>query len=697
MSRLEGPSAEAVRTLFEPTSVAIVGASTSGRGLTVVESLRDVGYSGDVACVNPKYEEIAGYPCFASLEAIPFVPDAVVVAVARDRVVPVVEQCAAIGAKGAVVLAIGFAEANDEGKRLQEQIVTVAHDAGMAILGPNCQGLINFAKPVSLYMDNVYAYKPGRVGFLAQSGSVMTALTNNRRGVRWSHAVSSGNEAVVDAAAVLEFYVSSSDVDVICMFLESIRSPDKFFRQCDLARELGKPIVIMKTGKTPAAQRAAAAHSGALAVPERLIDARFKRHGVLRADSLEELLETTIALQSKKRPSRGQIAAMTASGGQIELVLDNLPGTGLSTPAFTAATQDAVSGLLPDFLPPKNPLDWWGMDEYDMNLPKLVAAVAADDGVDIVVQVSDFTFGPTGESNRAGGSVGSSMQLSPTMDELFVVLDGVGGAPSAEEVEDALDKGVLVLSGFDTGLRALGHLVEYGASAEKASTARPVETDATREILSRGEGGLISGGSAFHLLEAAGLETAAGAVADSESEALLLAERYGYPVVAKVADEGVSHKSDSGGVILNIANPEELSQAITRLKKLGAKKFLIQEQVSGGVEIFLGLQTEPTLGTFVIAGLGGIWAEMLNDVQIRPVGLRDGEALQMLQQLRGYATLTGARGSELVDLDALVESIEKLDALAQVIGSEIVSLDVNPLVLAGSRAIAVDALLVKPE
>jgi acyl-CoA synthetase (NDP forming) len=683
--------------LFEPRSVAIVGASTSGRGLVIVESLRDVGYTGEVACVNPKYQEIAGFPCYASLADVPFAPDAVMVAVARDRVISIVEQAAAIGAKSAVVLAIGFAEADEEGKRLQQQIVTIAREAGMAILGPNCQGLINFAKPAALYMDNVYAYEPGRVGFLAQSGSVMTALTNNRRGVRWSHAVSSGNEAVVDAAAVLEFYVSSPDVDVICMFLESIRRPDKFFEQCDLARELGKPIVVMKTGKTPAAQRAAAAHSGALAVPERLIDARLKRHGVLRADSLEELLETAIALQSKKRPSRGQIAALTASGGQIELVLDNLPGTGLSTPVFTATTQNALRKLLPDFLPPKNPLDWWGMDNYDVNLPTLVATVANDDGVDIVVQVSDFTFGPTGESNRAGGSLNAAKMLSPAMDELFVVLDGVGGAPEAEEVEEALSNGVLVLSGFDTGLRALGHLVEYGAATQKPVAARPVDVDATREILLRSESGMISGGSAFHLLQAADLTTAAGEVSDSEMGALSLAEQYGYPVVAKVADEGVSHKSDSGGVILNISGSEELSDAISRLQGLGAKKFLIQEQVDNGVEIFLGLQTEPKLGTFVIAGLGGIWAEMLDDVQIRPVGLREGEALEMLRRLRGYGTLAGARGADAVDLDALVEVIEKLDALGQAIGGEIVSLDVNPLVLVGSRAVAVDALLVKPE
>jgi acyl-CoA synthetase (NDP forming) len=663
----------------------------------VVEGLRGVGFAGEVACINPKYGEIIGFHCYESLSKLPFVPEAVLVAVARERVVPVLKEAAEIGAKSAVVFAFGFAEADEAGKDLQDQLTDIAQEAGMAVLGPNCQGFVNFAKPTALYMDSVIPYEPGRVAVLAQSGSVTTALTNNRRGVRWSHAVSSGNEAVVDAASVLEYFVASSDVDVICLFLESIRRPDEFMKQCDIASELGKPIVVMKTGKTVDAQRAAVAHSGALAVPDRLVDALLRRHGVHRADSLEELLETAIALQSKKRPSRGQVAAVASSGGQIELILDNLPGTGLTTPPFTVETQEKLREMLPAFLPPKNPLDWWGIANPDESMPALIEVVAADENVDIVVQASDFTQGPTGSENRAGTPLDTSLLLSPEREELFVVLDGVGGAPTAKDVEGALSQGILVLSGFDTGLRALGHLVDFGTRRSPAAEPLPVDFAVVRRALDGGGDGLNGGGSAFSLLGAAGFRTAKGGVVDSESAALALASECGYPVVLKIADEGVSHKSDSGGVILSIGGPDELSEAVMRLKNIGATKFLVQEQTTGGVEIFLGLQSEPRLGTFVIVGLGGIWTELLDDVQIRPVGLREGETHDMIRKLRGYSRLTGARGSEPVDLDVLAECIRRLDALGVAIGREICSLDVNPLILAGGRAVVVDALLVRRE
>jgi acetyltransferase len=695
MSRTPGASLESVRALFEPASVAVVGASTSGRGLIMVENLRDVSYSGEVACINPKYDDVAGFHCYGSLSKLPFTPEAVLVAVARERVLPVLREAAEIGAKSAVVLAIGFAEADEQGRELQDQLVAIAQEAGMAILGPNCQGFVNFVKPTALYMDSVVPYEPGRVGFLAQSGSVMTALTNNRRGVRWSHAVSSGNEAVVDAASVLEYFVASADVDVICFFLESIRRPNEFFQQCDLASELGKPIVVMKTGKTVDAQRAAVAHSGALAVPDRLVDALLQRHGVHRADSLEELLETSLALQSKKRPSTGRIAALTASGGQIELILDNLPGTGLTTPPFTQETQQKLREMLPAFLPPKNPLDWWGIPKPEESMPALIGVVAADPNVDIVVQASDFTVGPTGSESRAATALDTSLLLSPEREELFVLLDGVGSAPTAEDVEGALSQDLLVLSGFDTGLRALGHLVDFGTRRPPAAEPLPVDLAVVRRFLDSGGDGLNGGGSAFSLLGAAGLQTAKGDVVDSESAALALAGECGYPVVLKVADESVAHKSDSGGVVLSIGGPDELSAAVTQLRNIGATKFLVQEQITGGMEIFLGLQSEPRLGTFVIVGLGGIWTELLDDVQIRPVGLREGEADEMIRKLRGYSRLTGARGSEPVDLDVLAECILKLDALGAAIGREIRSLDVNPLILAGGRAVAVDALLVR--
>jgi len=675
---------------MEPTSIAIVGASMSGTGHTVVANLKALGYTGQVACVNPKYQDILGFPCFASLDDLPYVPDTVLMAVARERVVGILETAAAKGAKSAVVLAIGFGEADDEGRVLQEQLVRVASEAGMAVLGPNCQGYVNFAKPVALYMDTVATdYPAGRVGLIAQSGSVVTALTNNRRGVRWSHIVSSGNEATVDAAAMLEYYVASPDVDVVCAFLESIRRPEKFFAQCDLAYEVGKPIVVVKTGRTVAAQNAATAHSGALAVPDRLVDALLRRHRVSRADSLEELLETAIALQSKKRPKGGRLGVMTASGGQIELVLDNLPGTDLTVEPFTSSTQTTLSAALPSFLEPKNPLDWWGTPNYETAVTALVDAVASDEHVDVVVQAADFTAGPTGVENRADHNVAMARELHATHEELFVVLDGVGGAPTAANAEAALADGVLVLAGFEKGLRALGHLVRYSqASAPVAKNAVVAE----RSILSDAQG---SQNVAFDLLRSVGLVSAEGIVVADEDEANTVADQLGFPVVAKIANEGAAHKSDQGGVILNITSHDELDDAMKKLRSIGANRFLIQRQITDGVEIYLGLQSQPTLGTFVIVGLGGIWTELLDDVQIRPVGLLEGEAHEMIRALRGYKRLTGARGAEPVDLDVLADCIMRVDALGAGIGDLIESLDINPMILTGSSAVAVDALLVR--
>jgi hypothetical protein len=221
-----------------------------------------------------------------------------------------------------------------------------------------------------------------------------------------------------------------------------------------------------------------------------------------------------------------------------------------------------------------------------------------------------------------------------------------------------------------------------------------LDAAAVRAALSGSGDGLNGGGAAFSLLGAAGLLTARGAVADSSEGALAIAADLGYPVVAKIADEGIAHKSDQGGVILSIGSPDELTDALQRLRKSGATKFLVQEQMAG-TEIFLGLQSQPALGTFVIVGIGGIWTELLDDVQIRPVGLREGEAHDMVRQLRGYGQLAGARRTEPVDLDLLAECVHRVDALGLLAGSEIGSLDVNPLMLAGNRAVVVDALLVR--
>lgn len=685
---MEEAFAAAVESVLAPNRVAVVGASSSGRGYTIVRNFRSLGFAGEVACVNPKYNDILGYCCYPSLEDIPFVPDAVIVAVGRDRVPGVIELAARKGALGAVVFAIGFGEADERGRELESQLKSLARDANMAIIGPNCQGVINFTQSVPLYTDVVQPYRAGTVGLIAQSGSVLTALVNNRRGVRWAHAVSTGNETIVDAADVIGYYVGNPGITVICAYLEAIRRPAEFFRQCSRAEAAGKPVIVCQSGLTDAAREAATAHSGALAAPHRLVAALQRRYGVIRVESLEELLETAIALQSKRRPRGGGMAVISTSGGQISLLHDNLPGTSLTLPDFTPATQAALAGLVASFVRPVNPLDWWGTADPDDALPQILETAAGDIGIDIVLQVSDFTVGPTGPNIRAQRPLRSARTVAPRCAELFVLLDAVEGAPRAQDVETCAADELLVLSGLRSGVRALSHLVDY----EQRRAARPA--DVTHESAAETASQLRWTADVTELLCAAGFTMARSDFAATAEEAVNIAARLGYPVVAKIADKNLAHKSDVGGVLLNLQYPGEVAAAAEYLRSAGAAQIVVQEQILDGTEMFLGLQSSPGLGTFILVGLGGIWAELVDDVQIRPVGLGKGEAHEMLRQLKGYPLLLGARGRPAVRLDVVTEAIMHLDTIGVAVGRQIESLDINPLIVRGADAIVVDALLI---
>lgn len=686
---------DSVAALLDPGSVAIVGASRSGVGLHALQNFGAMGFSGQLVGVNPRYDEVDGVPCYASIDDVPFVPDAVGLAVARERAVPILRSCAAKGVKGVVVFALGFGETDDVGRALQEELVEVARAAEMALIGPNCQGVINFVRRTALYMDTVHPYEPGAAALIAESGSVLTALVNNRRGVRWSHAVSSGNEAVTDAADLLRQFVDDPSVKVIAAFLETVRRPEVFLEQCDRAYEAGIPVIVHKSGRTIASQEAAKAHTGALALPQRLVRAALERHHVTMVESLEELLETVIAMQSRRRPKGRGVAVLTASGGQIELVDDNIEGTGLLLPAFSPKTRETLEGLLAPFLAPHNPLDWWGTPEPEERVPAIIRAVADDPAVDIVVKVGDFTVGPTGDHMRAADSLAYSREVQKEREELFVVLDGVGGAAEAGDVEDALADGVLVLSGFAEGLQALDHLARFSAPAAKQRATTDLDQQAVHGAWGAITSEVSGGPAALDLMEAAGLDVARRRVVTSREQAVEAAEAIGYPIVAKVTDEAASHKTEQGGVIVGIASEPELLLVVDQLLAAGGQGVLIEEQVTAGVEVIIGVEHRPPLGTFLVVGLGGIWTELLDDVQIRPLGLRTGEAEAMLRSLRGKDVLLGARRGSAVDLKGLVAAIERVDDLALALQGELQSVDLNPLIVTEDRTVVVDALVVR--
>lgn len=684
--------ASSLKRLLSPKSIAVVGASPSGRARDVLENLRRFAFTGHVACVNPKYDEVGGYPCVPTLSEVPFEPDVVYVGVATERVVPLVEAAAEKGAGGAVIPAFGFAEQGDEGRERQRRLVEIAVGAGMAVVGPNCQGYINFTEPVGLYTPLIDSYRAGRVAAVSESGSVLMALVNNTRGVRWSHAVSSGNEAVTDAADFAKVFVDSSDVDVVCAYLETVRRPQAFFDVCDHARANGKAVVVCPVGRSRAAQTNAFAHSGALALPHHLLVAALKDAGAIVVTSIDQLLETAVALQSPRKPSGNRVAVMAASGGQIELMLDNVTGSGLKTADLSSSTTEILSGLLPPFLHAGNPLDFWGVTDPESAVPALASAMAADPEVDIIVQVASFSSGPVGDYNRASRALRSAREVVGTSDKVFAVLSEVGGAPPPEEVERGITEGIAVLSGFGEGLRALGHLVEM----TKPLPSRRARSDELRDVAEAwrtSRSAVLGGGSALELMQASGFDVARYLVVSTADEAVDAAAKLGFPVVLKVADDDIAHKTEIGGVVLNVSTESMLRESATDLLRR-ATTLMVQEQVSGGHELILGIKSEPPLGSFVLVGLGGIWAEVIGDVQVRPVGLREGSASEMVRSLRAFDVLDGARNRERASLEHLVRAVERLDQLALALGEGLDSIDINPLVVSADRAIVVDALFV---
>lgn len=683
-------------SVLNPASIAVVGASPSNfTGRQQLENLSRLGYRGQIVAVNPRYRDVLGYPCYPSLRDIPFVPECAVVNVNHERVIKVVSEAAEVGCKAAVIFAIGFAEAGPVGQEQQQRLRDIARTANMAVIGPNSAGLINFVHACPMWLDTVSPYEPGRVALFAHSGAVLTTFLVNNRGVRWSYAVSCGNEAVSGSADLLGYFVDDEHTSVICGFMETIREPERLFRECDRARAAGKPVIILKSGRTEAARRAALAHSGALSAPDRLYDELFRRHGVLRVDSTEELLETAIALQSRRLPRGGRVAAIAPSGGHNVLTLDE---TGkypnLSHPAFEPATKSILRGILPDFLAASNPLDFSGTPDMEAAHPKILKAVAEDKNVDIVVSVVRTNHYPAMRAGGARKAIESAAEIAAGKDKLIALLTPTDGEPPPELVEEALTRDILLLSGFQEGYRALERLVTWTRPlpARMAGPAPDLAEFAAQ--LEKLGGKPLAGQRALDLLHATGLPAVQSLNVEAPDAAVEAAERLGYPVVVKIGDADVFHKTEVRGVALNLANAQAVREATARLLAAGARSVLVQSQVMGGVEMFLGLQTDPSLGSFIVAGLGGIWTEVLNDVAIRPVGLRQGEAAAMLSELRSRKLLEGARGAEPLDVAAVVAAIEWMDAIGCAVGPRLQAIDINPLVVLPSGVVAVDSLIV---
>jgi acyl-CoA synthetase (NDP forming) len=690
---------------LRPRSIAVVGISKEpgSLGENQVGNFARFGFTGDVHLVSRNRDEVDGRRCVRSVDDLPHGIDAAVLCVPRAGVIETLEALAARGVGGAMVFASGFAEQDDAGRADQERIVAIAAASGMAVNGPNCLGLTNYVDgiPYAFGATSPQPVPAGRVAaaVVTQSGATMVNVARALagRGVPITYQMSTGNEAVITIEDYLAFVLDDGRDGPIALFAEQIRHPQRFLALAQTARERGRHLVLLHPGRSEGARAAAQSHTGAMAGDDASMRTAVAAAGVLIADDLDMLIDTVTILARYPQPPVAGVAVTSDSGAVKSMVLDQCAELNLALPSFTPPTIAEIHEALPSFAVASNPLDLTAQCIYDRFLYERTAhAMLADPGVGSFLAI--VQPGPNLRWLREN-ALFDEMRATPK--PALVALPHTDSRWPDDLIAQMVEHEIAFTTTGTQALRALAALTRYGAlRARLATQPAPDETPIAPPIA--GHGSLTEVASKT-IVRDAGIAVPNGALARDLTEAQTIAERIGYPVVLKAQAAALTHKSDAGGVAVNIASPAELARAWERVHAnvqrarpdIVLDGCLVETMGAPGLELIAGAKRDPQWGTILLAGLGGIWIEALGDVALF-TGDADAEQVRAgLQQLNGARLLTGARGQAGVDIDAVAAAVVKLGALMRA-NPEIDEIDVNPLVAypAGREPLALDALIV---
>ena len=698
-----GTDHQALDRLLRPRSVVIVGASDKpgALGASVLSNLSRNGFAGDIHLINPKRAEIGGRPCLPSVDALPEGVDAAVLAIPRAAVLDTVKALAARRVGAAIIFSAGFAEGGEKGLAEQREIGRIAAQSGMIVEGPNCLGMTNFIDRVPLTFVETDAVPLGDrkgIGIVSQSGAMACVLgtTLASRDLGLSFSVSTGNEAASSVEDYVDYLLDDDATQVIAMIVEQFRKPRRFLAAARRARTLGKTIVLLHPGKSSAARESAATHTGAMAGDYQLMRAKVERAGVIVAETLEELGDIAeIALRCPAVPATG-VAVLGESGAFKALTLDLCEGLALDLPQVDDGNAPVLRAALPDFVGVSNPLDLTAQGLVDPPLYQRTLAALFSDA-------------------RFGSIVAGIIQTDP-------VTVGIKLPPILRAVEEEKPAKPVILAGLDEGasipqdwigrLRALG--IPYFPSTERAFRAlKRLNAHARRDFGAAdpapapaidlpAQGGVIPEYQAKALLAPLGIPFPHGAFCTSVEAAIAAADRIGYPVVLKAQAAALSHKSDAGGVLLNLANADALRAAWDQLHAnvaaydagLRLDGALLEGMGERGVELIIGAKSDPDWGPVVLAGFGGVTAEILQDVRLFTPDLPLDAIVRELHQLKQAALLRGFRGAPALDVDAVAQIIATLGRLL-LAQPAIREIDLNPVIIypQGQGAVALDALM----
>jgi acyl-CoA synthetase (NDP forming) len=684
-------SAEAI---FRPNTVAIVGASETGGGgwpKALYENMRYGGFPARVYLVNPRRRELWDQPVYPALAALPEPVDLALMVIPAEAVLASLEQGVAHGLKAALVYAARFGEGGDpEGAARAQAVKDLCERNGVRVCGPNCMGALSVREQLLFYPAiRIRVLPPGPVGVVFQSGGTFQFWLQQAaaRGLGFSYAVSSGNELDLDLADYVNFLIEDKNTRLIACMVEGVRRPHAFMVAAEKALAAGKPIIVVKVGRSDKGKAAARSHTGALAGDDKVFDAVCCKYGIVRCPSLDDLIETALAFQFGRLPKGKHIAMAGYSGGAKGLFLDYAAAEGAEIAEFSQLTLDAVAPLIDPGLRPDNPLDTGaGLAVRQSVFSQICQIIAADERVDILTVQGQL---PLSAEENIDPTVFADIVEST--DKPVLVYGRI--AQNVTEAGRAFQEKAKApfVQGLPETVRALQALIRYSECRRRAIP--PIEEPTGRESS-------LEGAAFEDLLRKHGLKTPTSAMAATPADAATEANRIGFPVALKILSPQACHKTEVGGVQLDLIDGDAVARAadamVVRLKNHDAnakiKGFLVQEMVRG-VELILGVREDPQFGPFMIVGLGGVLVEVIRDFVVRllPVSTADGR--EMLGELRGSKVLEAFRGEPARDVDAAAAAIAGLSQLFLAHRLWVVDLEVNPLMILehgkGVRAIDV--------
>jgi acyl-CoA synthetase (NDP forming) len=707
---------KSIHAMLHPRNIVLVGATDKPGNYAerIWNNLIKYKYEGGLYPVNAKRETVWGVRCYKDFASLPDTPDHVLVLVPARFAVQVIRDAAAAGARSATIVTSGFSELQDEeSQRLAVELQQAIRETGLAVTGPNCLGNLSAGEHMFTNIDDrVVTMEAGAVAIAGQSGAIVMAIRQalEDRGVGVGYMVTTGNEAGLETPDLMAYFAADPSVRVIVVYLEGVRNTKAFRDACKAARAAGKPVIALKLGASEGGRAAAMAHTGALAGSIETFDAISTREGVIRVRGLDELIETTECFVHADTPNGNRLAAVTLSGGKRGLLIDAFHSAGLSFAPLSKDASEKLAKMLGPGSIVGNPLDAGFAAVVDPSVYMQSIKIMIDDpDTDIVIIDAELPKAPH-ELRERNLRIVNEMAGRASKPVIYISAMSIGFTEFTKTLRKSLPH-IAVLQGMDRAVGAIKSLIDYASLRKEVpdivSSSKPSARALLEKVLKKANGAALDEVASKALLKAYGIPVSREAIAQTPAEAAKIAKTIGFPVVAKVVSADILHKSDIGGVVLNLNSAAEVKKAFdaitARVKKLQVKKsngkpklegILIAQQVKAELELVIGASLDAEMGPVVLFGTGGVDIELTKDVALAGAPLDAAEAKALIDRTKAGVKIKGYRGKPALHEASAVKALVGLSNLIADAGSRIASIDVNPFLINAKTGVAVDALIV---